>query len=99
MTKALSRSCLVALVAFCLSAFGVVAQAETWKMATKMPPDSPEGIIFQKFADLVGEHTNGELTVKVFPSEQLGGTEAVLEQAPSMSTPRTPTISPSGNPR
>ena len=80
MTKALSRSRLFALVAVCLFAFTVVAQAETWKMATKMPPDSPEGLIFQKFADLVGEYTNGELEIKVFPSEQLGGTEAVLEQ-------------------
>ena len=80
MTKGLSHSRLVALVAACFFAFTVVAQAETWKMATKMPPDSPEGIIFQKFADLVGEYTNGELTIKVFPSEQLGGTEAVLEQ-------------------
>ena len=80
MTKAFSLSRLVALAAVCLFAFSVVAQAETWKMATKMPPDSPEGIIFQKFADLVGEYTNGELTIKVFPSEQLGGTEAILEQ-------------------
>ena len=80
MTKAHSRSRLVALAAVCLFAFTVVAQAETWKMATKMPPDSPEGLIFQKFADLVGEYTNGELEIKVFPSEQLGGTEAVLEQ-------------------
>ena len=80
MSKAHFLSRLAALVAFCLFAFTPAAQAETWKMATKMPPDSPEGIIFQKFADLVGEYTNGELTVKVFPSEQLGGAEAVLEQ-------------------
>lgn len=80
MSKAHFLSRLAALVAFCLFAFTPAAQAETWKMATKMPPDSPEGIIFQKFADLVGEYTDGELTVKVFPSEQLGGAEAVLEQ-------------------
>ena len=79
-TKTLSRTRLVTLAAVFLFGFNFVAQAETWKMATKMPPDSPEGIIFQKFADLVGEYTNGELEVKVFPSEQLGGTEAVLEQ-------------------
>lgn len=80
MSKAHFLSRLAALVAFCLFAFTPAAQADTWKMATKMPPDSPEGIIFQKFADLVGEYTDGELTVKVFPSEQLGGAEAVLEQ-------------------
>jgi TRAP-type C4-dicarboxylate transport system substrate-binding protein len=49
-------------------------------MATKMPPESPEGMVFQKFADLATKYTNGKLEVKVFPSEQLGGTEAVLEQ-------------------
>ena len=80
MTKAHFLSRLAGLAVLCLFAFTPAAQADTWKMATKMPPDSPEGIIFQKFADLVGEYTNGELSVKVFPSEQLGGAEAVLEQ-------------------
>ncbi len=54
--------------------------AETWRMATKMPPDGPEGQAFQLFADKVAEYSNGELEVKVYPSEQLGKTEAVLEQ-------------------
>ena len=49
-------------------------------MATKMSPDNPEGQAFQLFADKVAEYTNGELEVKVYPSEQLGKTEAVLEQ-------------------
>jgi len=43
--------------------------AETWRMATKMPPDNPEGQGFQLFADKVAEYTNGELEVKVYPSE------------------------------
>ena len=35
---------------------GTVAHAETtWKMATKMPVDSPEGQVFQKFAELTEE--------------------------------------------
>lgn len=54
--------------------------AETWRMATKMPVDSPEGKIFSKFAELVSENTNGELTIEVFPNEQLGKEDAVLEQ-------------------
>lgn len=53
---------------------------ESWRMAHKMPPDSPEGLVFQRFADRVEEYSNGELTVKVYPNEQLGKTDAVLEQ-------------------
>lgn len=52
----------------------------TWKMATKMPPESPEGKAFQKFADLVKEKSNGMMTIDVFPAEQLGKTEATIEQ-------------------
>ncbi|MEJ8474279.1 TRAP transporter substrate-binding protein [Roseibium algae] len=56
------------------------AHAETWRMATKMPVDSPEGQVFQKFADLTKEYTDGKLTIQVFPNEQLGKEDAVLEQ-------------------
>ncbi|MCB1384772.1 MAG: TRAP transporter substrate-binding protein [Nitratireductor sp.] len=60
---------------------GSAANAETvWKMATKMPVDSPEGQIFQKFADLTDEYTGGELKITVYPNEQLGKEDAVLEQ-------------------
>ena len=52
----------------------------TWRMAHKMPPDSPEGKVFQKFADLVDEYSNGKMMIKMFPNEQLGKTNAVLEQ-------------------
>ncbi len=52
----------------------------TWRMAHKMPPDSPEGKVFQKFADLVGQYSNGEMKIKMFPNEQLGKTNAVMEQ-------------------
>lgn len=54
--------------------------AETWRMATKQPADSAEGQAFQLFADKVAEYSNGELEVRVYPSEQLGDTEASLEQ-------------------
>lgn len=57
------------------------AQAETtWRMATKMPVDSPEGQVFEKFAELAEEYTNGELKIDVYPNEQLGKEDAVLEQ-------------------
>lgn len=65
--------------ALCLS-MATAVSAETWRMASKMPPDSPEGLVFQYFADKVTEHSNGELDVKVFPNEQLGKTDAVMEQ-------------------
>lgn len=59
------------------------AQAETWRMATKMPVDSPEGQLFQHFADKVDQYTDGELTIQIFPNEQLGKEDAVLEQLQS----------------
>lgn len=61
--------------------FAATAQAETtWRMATKQPVDSPEGQVFGKFAELTEEYTNGELKIDVFPNEQLGKEDAVLEQ-------------------
>ncbi|MFP7673461.1 TRAP transporter substrate-binding protein [Marivita sp. S0852] len=67
-------------VAMTLS-FATASQAETtWRMATKMPVDSPEGKVFSRFSDLTAEYTNGALKVDVFPNEQLGKEDAVLEQ-------------------
>jgi tripartite ATP-independent transporter DctP family solute receptor len=54
--------------------------AEQWRMAHKMPPDSPEGLVFQRFADLAEEYSGGEIKIKVYPNEQLGKDDAVLEQ-------------------
>jgi TRAP-type C4-dicarboxylate transport system substrate-binding protein len=68
------------IVVTCLLFITTAVQAETWRLATKVPPESPEGLVFQRFADLTEKYTNGELKVQIFPSEQLGGTEAVLEQ-------------------
>jgi len=63
-----------------LALTAVSVQAQTWRMASKMPADSPEGKVFQRFADLTKEYTGGKLTVQVFPSEQLGKEASVLEQ-------------------
>lgn len=71
----LSKAAAVALV---LSA--QTAMAESWRMATKMPVDSPEGQVFEKFAELTNKYTDGKLTIKVYPNEQLGKEDAVLEQ-------------------
>ncbi len=56
------------------------AAGTVWRMATKQPAESNEGKAFQRFADKVAEFSNGRMEVKVFPNEQLGKTEAVLEQ-------------------
>ncbi len=65
-------------------AFGMVSVSQAadveWRMATKQPADSNEGKAFQRFADKVAEFSGGKMEVKVFPNEQLGKTEAVLEQ-------------------
>lgn len=61
--------------------FAAATQAETtWRMATKQPVDSPEGQVFERFADLTEQYTNGELKIDVYPNEQLGKEDAVLEQ-------------------
>ena len=68
-------------LAFAVSILSTSAIAQTtWRMATKMPPDGPEGKVFQYFADQVGKHSGGKLTVTVYPNEQLGKEAAVLEQ-------------------
>lgn len=56
------------------------ASAQTWRLTHKMPADSPEGKVHQRFADLVNQYTNGKLKVAVFPNEQLGKEASVLEQ-------------------
>jgi tripartite ATP-independent transporter DctP family solute receptor len=71
-------------VALCLSLLAwlspVAASAQTLKLASKMPADSPEGKVFQYFADQVKQLSDGKVTVQVYPSEQLGKDAAVLEQ-------------------
>jgi len=72
---------LLATVAVVLSTTLVIQAAEVkWKMATKMPPTSPEGKAFQMFADLVKEKSKGKMLIDIFPAEQLGKTEATMEQ-------------------
>ncbi len=75
--KSLWRSGLLMAV---LGVAAISAQAQNWRMASKMPADTPEGKVFQKFADLTKEYSGGKLTVQVYPAEQLGKEAAVLEQ-------------------
>ncbi len=57
-----------------------VEAAQTWRMAHKQPPESIEGRLFQAFADRIEEKTGGEIRVQVFPAEQLGADDVILEQ-------------------
>ncbi len=75
---AISRLTLATAMALALA--GAASAETTWRMATKMPVDSPEGQVFEKFAELTKEYTNGELIIEVYPNEQLGKEDAVLEQ-------------------
>ena len=69
----------VALAAVLTAHAGGVS-AETWRMSHKQTAESIEGQMFQAFADRIADKTNGAVTVQVFPSEQLGKDDAVLEQ-------------------
>lgn len=62
-----------------LTAQVLAEEVIVWKMATKMPPGSTEGRAFQLFADKVEENSGGRMRIDVYPSEQLGGTDAILE--------------------
>ena len=73
------RSLAVAVAAL-LTVHAVGASAETWRMSHKQTAESIEGQMFQAFADRIAEKTNGAIKVQVFPSEQLGKDDAVLEQ-------------------
>ena len=71
------------LAAAALAAFTFIsagAQAEVWRMAHKMPAESIEGQIFQAVADRIAQKTGDKITVQVFPAEQLGKDDAILEQ-------------------
>lgn len=73
-------STIIAVGSAILVATSTFAAADTWRMSHKMPPESIEGRLFQLFADKVEEKTGGDIAVEVYPSEQLGSDDAVLEQ-------------------
>ncbi len=75
------KSGLLAVITLALALMGAPAHSQTvWRMATKMPPDGPEGKVFQYFADQAEKHSGGQVKIQVYPNEQLGKEAAVLEQ-------------------
>lgn len=63
-----------------LATVALPLSAETWRLSSMMTPDSFEGQAYQKFADLVSEYTDGEIDVRIYPNEQIGSMDSVIEQ-------------------
>ncbi len=79
-TRRLFMTGLAAVAVTFLSIAAVPAAEVTWRMASKMPNDSPEGKVFTLFADLTAKYSGGSMEIIVYPNEQLGKVDAVLEQ-------------------
>ncbi len=62
--------------------FSATAMAATYqmKLAHYAAVDHPGGIAAQQFADAVNARTNGDIVIEVFPSNQLGAPDEMLEQ-------------------
>jgi TRAP-type C4-dicarboxylate transport system substrate-binding protein len=54
--------------------------ATTWRLSSMMTPESFEGQAYQRFADLVKTYSGGDLEIRIFPNEQIGSMDAVVEQ-------------------
>lgn len=51
----------------------------TLKLAHVAEPENPYALGAAKFAELVNERTNGNVTIKIFPSSQLGNQQKLIE--------------------
>ncbi|WP_376870619.1 TRAP transporter substrate-binding protein DctP [Albirhodobacter sp. R86504] len=76
-TKIFRTLCSAAALSVALVA---TAQADTLRLSTLKQPGSDGALAAQRFADLVAEKTNGDLTVKIYPGSQLGDWTEVYEQ-------------------
>ena len=75
------RSAVVGLVAG-VAFLSQGASAQTvLRLAENQPESNPVTVAMYRFADLVKEYTNGEVTVQVFPGAQLGQEPETIEQA------------------
>jgi len=85
MKKSISIACVVlALVGSLVFAEGAAEQKESkpvvMKLAHYAAVDHPGGIAAKQFADNVQKRTNGQIVVEVYPSNQLGAPDEMLEQ-------------------
>lgn len=75
-----------------------VAQAQTtWTFGGINPPNAPVTIASKKFAELVGERTEGRVTIDFYEGSQLGNGPAQIE-AMAMGAQRA-TSAPARTPR
>ena len=75
----LSKIISSASVALMLSAFGISAAEITLKAGHINQPNSPVGLAFEKFAEIVSEKSKGEIEIEVFPASQLGSIDAMFD--------------------
>ena len=94
--KTLVRFALAAVAASMLCAVSAHA-ATTLRFGHANSPGEVAHDLFAELADRVGKRTNGEVVIRVFPSEQLGKEADLLQQVKSgaldMSAPSLPVLS------
>lgn len=80
--RTFSKTCALGLAALGLLLFPVASQAvTTLKLGHTGAPDHHYQIASQMFADNVAKRTNGEIEIKIFPSDQLGKQKQLVSQA------------------
>src|SRR3712207_441067 len=87
-------------IAAALAAFGLLASAaaaQTLRFGHANSPGEIAHDMFNEFAERVKERTNGSVTIRVFPSEQLGKEADLVQQiktgALDISAPSMPVMS------
>ena len=78
----MKKLCIFGLVAALLLAVAATACAApiTMRLAHYAAVDHPGGIAAQQFADAVKERTNGDIVIEVYPNNELGAPDEMLEQ-------------------
>src|SRR5690625_6739657 len=71
---------LAATLAACSRSDGGSGASYNLRMSTQLSDSSPMVQGFQAWADAVAERTDGDLSIEIFPSGQLGSDEDVIEQ-------------------
>lgn len=70
---------LVLVLIMSVFSFNICAKNITLKFAHVCPPSHPYQIGAEKFAELVKEKSNGEITINIYPSAQLGQERDLIE--------------------
>lgn len=71
---------MLALAMLIMLAASASAAPITMKLAHYAAVDHPGGVAAQQFADAVKERTNGEIVIEVYPNNELGAPDEMLEQ-------------------